>query len=129
MFCRGVDIGRHAILRLTCGAAAAWPTLARAQQAMPMIGVIGAGERGGFVALLVATRLGLKDFGFVEGQNFEFAYAFAGGRFDELPKLASDLVRRPVAVTISTGVGSGFAAKGATSPFLMFLSVRTIRSN
>src|SRR5262245_46994652 len=80
---------------------------------MPVIGVIGAGERGGFADLLVATRLGLKDIGFVEGQNFEFEYAFAAGRFEELPKLASDLVRRPVAVIISTGVGSGLAAKGA----------------
>jgi putative ABC transport system substrate-binding protein len=89
--------------------------LARAQQGRPVIGVIGAGERGGFADLLVATRMGLKDFGFVEGQNIEFEYAFAAGRFDELPKLASDLVRRPVTVIISTGVGSGLAAKGATS--------------
>jgi putative ABC transport system substrate-binding protein len=80
-----------------------------------VIGVIGAGERGGFADLLVARRMGLKDFGFVEGQNFEFAYAFAAGRFDELPKLAGDLVRRPAALIISTGVGSGLAAKGATS--------------
>jgi hypothetical protein len=48
--------------------AAAWPLVARAQQpALPVIGVIGAGERGGFADLLVATRMGLKDFGFVEG--------------------------------------------------------------
>ena len=106
---------RRQFLSFVCGAAAAWPMLARAQQAIPVIGVIGAGERGGFADLLVATRLGLKDFGFVEGQNFEFEYAFAAGRFDELPKLASDLVRRPVTVIISTGVGSGLAAKGATS--------------
>ena len=106
---------RRQFLSFVCGAAAAWPMLARAQQAIPVIGVIGAGERGGFADLLVATRLGLKDFGFVEGQNFEFEYAFAAGRFDELPKLASDLVRRPVVVIISTGVGSGLAARGATS--------------
>ncbi len=106
---------RREFIGLVCGAATAWPMLARAQQSVPVIGVIGAGERGGFVDLLAATRLGLKDFGFIEGQNFEFAYAFAAGRFDELPKLASDLVRRPVAAIISTGVGSGLAAKGATS--------------
>jgi ABC-type uncharacterized transport system substrate-binding protein len=82
----------------------------RARSKPCVIGVIGAGERGGFADLLVATRLGLKDFGLVEGQNFEFEYAFAAGRFDELPKLASDLVRRRVAVIIS-----GIAAKGATS--------------
>lgn len=44
----------------------------RARQAVPVIGVIGAGERGGFTDLLAATRLGLKDFGFIEGQNFEY---------------------------------------------------------
>lgn len=106
---------RREFIGLVCGAATAWPMLARAQQSVPVIGVIGAGEHGGFADLLAATRLGLKDFGFIEGQNFEFAYAFAAGRFDELPKLANDLVRRPVAAIISTGVGSGLAAKGATS--------------
>jgi putative ABC transport system substrate-binding protein len=106
---------RRQFLGLICGAAATRPMLARAQLAMPVIGVISAGERSGFADLFVAARLGLKEFGFIEGQNFEFEYAFAAGRFDELPKLASDLVRRPVAVIISTGVGSGLAAKGATS--------------
>jgi ABC-type uncharacterized transport system substrate-binding protein len=106
---------RRQFLGLVCGAAATWPVLARAQQAMPVIGVISAGEHGGFADLLVATRSGLKELGFIEGKNFEFAYAFAAGRFDELPRLASDLVRRPVAVIISTGVGSGAAAHGATS--------------
>ena len=106
---------RRQFIGLVCGAATAWPMLSRAQQAVSVIGVIGAGERGGFTDLLAATRLGLKDFGFVEGQNFEFAYAFAAGRFDELPKLANDLVRRHVAAIISTGVGSGLAAKAATS--------------
>jgi len=106
---------RREFITLFCGTAATWPVLARAQQAMPAIGVISAGEPDGFVDLLASTRLGLKDLGFIEGQNFEFAYAFAGGRFDELPKLASDLVQRRVAVIISTGVGSGLAAKGATS--------------
>ena len=106
---------RRQFIGLVCGAATAWPILSRAQQAVSVIGVIGAGERGGFTDLLAATRLGLKDFGFVEGQNYEFAYAFAAGRFDELPKLADDLVRRHVAAIISTGVGSGLAAKAATS--------------
>ena len=95
--------------------AATWPSMAHAQVPGPLvIGVIGAGERGGFAELLASFRLGLKDFGFVEGQNFEMEYAFAAGRFDQLPKLASDLVKRRVALIISTGVGSGLAAKGAT---------------
>src|SRR5689334_21604365 len=103
---------RRQFLGFVCSAAAAWPMLSRAQQAVPLIGVISAGERSGFADLLAATRLGLREFGFIEGRNFEFEYAFAAGRFDELPKFASDLVRRPVAVIISTGVGSGTAAEG-----------------
>jgi putative tryptophan/tyrosine transport system substrate-binding protein len=107
---------RRQFIGLLSGALAAWPLLAHAQQAAkPVIGIIGAGSRAGFEDLLTAFRLGLKDFGFVEGQNFEIEYAFAAGRFDQLPQLASDLVRRRVAVIISTGVGSGLAAKGATS--------------
>jgi putative ABC transport system substrate-binding protein len=107
---------RREVITFIGATTAAWPLLANAQQAtMPVIGVIGAGERGGFTELLDAFRLGLKDFGFVEGQNFEMEYAFAAGRFDQLPQLARDLVRRRVALIVSTGVGSGLAAKGATS--------------
>ena len=107
---------RRQFIGLMGGVVAVWPLLARAQQAaIPVIGVIGAGSRGGFEDLLAAFRLGLKDFGYVEGQNVAIEYAFAAGRFDQLPQLASDLVRRRVAVIISTGVGSGLAAKGATS--------------
>ena len=107
---------RRQFIGLVSGALTAWPLLAHAQEAAkPVIGIIGAGSRAGFEDLLTAFRLGLKDFGFVEGQNFEIEYAFAAGRFDQLPQLASDLVRRRVAVIVSTGVGSGLAAKGATS--------------
>jgi ABC transporter substrate binding protein len=98
------------------GSAAAWPLAARAQQtAMPVIGIIGAGSRSGFDDLLNEFRLGLKDFGYVEGQTVAIDYAFAAGRFDQLSQLASDLARRRVAIIISTGVGSGLAAKSASS--------------
>ena len=82
---------------------------------MPVIGVIGAGSRGGFEDLLAKFRAGLREFGYVEGQNVAIEYRFAEGRFDQLPQLASDLVRLPVAVMVSTGVSSSFAAKGASS--------------
>jgi len=98
------------------GGAVAWPLVVRAQQtAMPVIGIVGAGSRSGFDDLLTEFRLGLKEFGYVEGQTVAFDYAFAAGRFDQLSQLASDLVRRRVAVIISTGVGSGLAAKSASS--------------
>jgi putative ABC transport system substrate-binding protein len=98
------------------GGVAAWPLAARAQQpAMPVIGVISAGSRGAFEDLLAAFRLGLKDTGYVEGQNVAIEYRFAAGRFNQLPQLANDLARRRVAVMVSTGVGSSLAAKGASS--------------
>ena len=98
------------------GGAAAWPVVARAQQqAMPVIGIVGAGSRSGFEDLLASFRAGLREFGYVEGQNVAIEYRFAEGRFDQLPQLAEDLARRRVAVMISTGVGSSLAAKGASS--------------
>ena len=112
----GAAMRRREFITFLGGAAAMWPFVARAQQSvLPVIGVIGAGERTAFSELLAAFLLGLKDSGFTEGQNFAMEYAFAAGRFNQLPQLASDLVRRRVALIVSTGVGSGLATKGATS--------------
>jgi putative tryptophan/tyrosine transport system substrate-binding protein len=107
---------RRKFITLLGGTVAAWPLTARTQQAaMPVIGVISAGSRGGFEDLLAAFRLGLKDIGYVEGQNVAIEYRFAAGQFNQLPQLANDLARRRVAVMVSTGVGSSLAAKGASS--------------
>jgi putative tryptophan/tyrosine transport system substrate-binding protein len=107
---------RREFITLLGGAAAAWPLAVRAQQpAMPVIGVISAGSRGSFDDLLAAFHLGLKDIGYVEGQNVAIEYRFAAGRFNQLPQIANDLARRRVAVMVSTGVGSALAANGASS--------------
>ena len=101
---------------LGSAAVTAWPLAARAQQpSMPVVGIIGAGSRRGFEDLLARFRAGLREFGYVEGQNVAIEYRFAEGQFDQLPRLAEDLARRGVAVMISTGVGSSLAAKGAGS--------------
>ncbi len=99
----------------TLAGAAAWPLAAHAQQGTPAIGIVGAGSRDAFESLLTAFRLGLKDAGFVEGQNVEIEYRFASGKFDQLPSLAADLVRRQVAVMVSTGVSPSLAAEGASA--------------
>src|SRR4029453_9524315 len=111
----GATMRRREFIKVI-GGAATWPLAAHAQQkAMPVIGIISARSRSGFEYLLNEFRLGLKDFGYVEGQTATIDYAFAAGRFDQLSQLASDLARRRVAVIISTGVSSGLAAKSASS--------------
>jgi putative tryptophan/tyrosine transport system substrate-binding protein len=109
-------MNRRAFVRLLGGAVVACPLAARAQQpAMPMVGIVGAGARSAFEDLLAAFRQGLKDHGFVEGQNVAIEYRFAAGQFDQLPGLADDLVRQRAAVMVSTGVGSSLAVKSASA--------------
>jgi ABC-type uncharacterized transport system substrate-binding protein len=108
-------VKRREFMALLGSAAAVWPLATKAQIAIPVIGIVGAGSRGGFEDLLAKFRAGLGEFGYVEGQNVAIEYRFAEGRFDQLPQLAEDLARRGIAVMISTGVGSSLAVKDASS--------------
>ena len=98
------------------GAAAAWPLAARAQQSMPVIGFMSARSPEDSVHLLEAFRRGLKEGGFVEGQNVAIEFRWARGEYDRLPEMAADLVSRRVNVLTAVGGDpSPRAAKRATS--------------
>jgi putative tryptophan/tyrosine transport system substrate-binding protein len=98
------------------GSAAAWPLAARAQQtAMPVIGYLDSRLPDAITDRLRGFRQGLKDVGYVEGENVAIVYRLANNQDDRLPELAADLARRGVAVIATGGTPSTFAAKGATT--------------
>jgi putative ABC transport system substrate-binding protein len=95
------------------GGVVTWPLGAHAQQpAVPVIGYLGA--TGTSDERMSAFRQGLKEEGFVEGDNVTILYRWAGGQLDRLPGLAADLVRRRVAVLSSFGTVPALALKGTT---------------
>ena len=99
------------------GGAAASPLVAYAQQAaMPMVGFLQSGSPGGTAHMVAAFQRGLREAGYVEGQNVGSIYRFADGQYDRLPVLAAELLQSQVAVLAATGGDPAIlAARGATS--------------
>jgi putative tryptophan/tyrosine transport system substrate-binding protein len=115
---------RREFIALFGGAAAAWPLAARAQQPpMPVVGFLSSGSPAPLRQQVAAFREGLKEAGYVEGQNVTVEYGFAEGQLDRFPVLVSDLVRRQVSVLVVTSNTGALVAKHATSTIPIVFSV------
>jgi putative tryptophan/tyrosine transport system substrate-binding protein len=109
-------IERRKFLATLGGTAAAWPLAARAQPAMPVIGILASVSPAPYASYIAAVKEGLRQTGYVEGRNVAIEYRWAEGQYDRLPQQAIELVDRGIAVIVLVGGGpTTAAAKAATA--------------
>jgi putative ABC transport system substrate-binding protein len=115
---------RREFIKILGGATAAWPFTARAQQpGMPLIGWLNVLSPATTTRFIAAFHQGLKETGYVEGQNLAIEYRWADGQYAQLPAMASDLVRRQVAAIYAVSPPAVLAAMAATTTIpIVFLS-------
>ena len=122
---------RRDFIALLGGAATAWPLAARAQQrTLPVIGILGDSTAESVTTRLLAFMRGLKETGFVEGQNVAIEFRWANDDYDRLPELAADLVRRRVSLIVTLGTNlPARAAKSATTtiPSVFFMGADPVQ--
>ena len=123
---------RRKFIRLAGGAAAAWPLAVSAQKpTVPVIGVLESGSATSATSISAEFHAGLKESGFVDGQNVTIEYRRADTQYDRLPALAADLVSRHVAVIVASGATvSPLAAQAATKtiPIVFFMGTDPVQT-
>ena len=115
---------RREFITFLGGAAAALQLAAvRAQQAMRVVGFLGGAAPAGYAVLIEAFRSGLRDHGYIEGQNIRIEYRWAQTQYENLPALAADLVQRKVDVIVTQGTPAALAAKQATTKIPIVMAI------
>ena len=113
---------RREFIALVGGATFTWSRIARSQQSMPVVGFLNGAAPELYTKFLREFRRGLNEMGFVEGQNVVVEYRWAENRYERLPELAAELVRRQVTVIAATSTPAALAAKATSTKIPIFFT-------